>query len=215
MIFMFTDPTPLPVVLIASLLRDVIARLRGVLGFGNPVHRRAAMLGPFHAYAWRVWRRFERLVARHEAGVMRPAVVRVRAARTDSGRDRARVRLPMQRAWVIDAVGYRAAGVASQLEYLLARPDMAGIIALYPQAARMLRPMCHMLGIAPVSVPKLAKWVERRVRVRPQAAPLTPHPGGEGVGRVRLTRREREDILWYPNSEGQPMKLLPKKLPRD
>ena len=201
MIFMFADPTPLPVVLIASLMRDVIARLRGVLGFGNPLHRRAAMLGPFADYAWRVLRRFERLVARHEAGTMVPPVKRVRAVRKDVARDGARVRLPVQRAWVVDAAGYRAAGVAGQLENLLARPDVAGIIALYPQAARMLRPLCHMLGIAPASIPKLPKRVRRARPVRERVK--------------RVTRKEREAALWYPNLEGRPMRLLPRRLPRD
>ena len=87
------------------------------------------------------------------------------------------------------------------METLLARPDMAGILALYPQAQAMFRPVCHMLGIVVASVPPLARRA-RKKRPRPARA-------------KRLTRREREAILWYPNSEGTPMKLLPRRLPRD
>ncbi len=44
----------------------------------------------------------------------------------------------------------------------------------------------------------------------------SPRNRGEGEGERRwLTRKERKAILWYPNLEGKPMKLLPKKLPRD
>ncbi len=91
---------------------------------------------------------------------------------------------------------------------------MAGILALYPQAQAMFRPVCHMLGTAVASVPPLA----RRVRDMSQAAPLTPAlspRGGEGGQPARrLTRREREANVWYSNSEGKPMKLLPRRLPR-
>ena len=200
MMIYLTDPTPLPAWLIVSLLRDVIMRLRGVLGFGDVAHRRAAMLGPFHAYLGRVLARFERLVRRHEAGLMRPPVARAKRVREDKP-GKARVRLPMARAWVRGVVGWRSGGVCGQLETLLARPDMAGILALYPQAQAMFRPVCHMLGIAVASVPPLARRV-RKPRPRPVRA-------------KRLTRREREANVWYSNLEGKPMKLLPRRLPRD
>ncbi len=205
MIFMFADPTPLPTWLIVSLLRDVIGRLRGVLGFTPLAHRRAAMVVEFDRYLGRVLNRFLRLVARHEAGEIRPPVAGALPARPSRAGQapaerKVRLRLPVARAWVPAAAGWRVNGVAGQLENLLARPDVAGILALYPQARAMFRPICHMLGIAPATVPRVAK----RVSVR-RASPR----------KRRLTRKEREAILWYPNSEGQPMKLLPKKLPRD
>ncbi|MCX7382234.1 MAG: hypothetical protein NT133_12615 [Alphaproteobacteria bacterium] len=202
MIFSLTDPTPLPSWLIASLLRDVISRLLGALGFGNPSHRRAMLLAPFAAYAGRVLARFERLLARHRAGSFRLAAPRPDHARKpEAARKTPRLRLPRQWAWVIDVVGYRAAGMAENLQYLLSRPDAAGLLALYPQAQSMLRPLGHMLGIAPAGIPPL-KRRPRKPRPQPQ------HPR-------RLTRKEREAILWYPNSEGKPMKLLPRRLPRD
>ena len=44
----------------------------------------------------------------------------------------------------------------------------------------------------------------------------SPARAGEGEETRRwMTRKEREEVLWYPNLEGKPMKLLPKKLPRD
>ncbi len=209
MILWLTDPSPLPACLIVSLLRDVMGRLRGALGFGDATHKRAAMLAPFSAYMGRVLSRFAALVRRHEAGLMRPHAVRPSRAGCKAP-VRPRVRLPMARAWVRAVVGWRSGGVSGQVETLLSRPDAAGILALYPQAQAMFRPLCHMLGISPASVPALAKRVRRGA--------------GSGAGaaasagkrpRRRLTRREREAILRYPNSEGQPMKLLPRRLPRD
>jgi len=41
------------------------------------------------------------------------------------------------------------AQVAGLLEILIARPQMAGLLAACPQAGRILRPLCRMLGIRP------------------------------------------------------------------
>ena len=56
-----------------------------------------------------------------------------------------------------------------------------------------------MLGITPACIPPLPK------------RPRKPRPAKPR----RLTRKQREAILWYPNSEGKPMNLLPRKLPKD
>ena len=80
---------------------------------------------------------------------------------------------------------------------------------------------------APQPKPANAGEGDEATRARTQAgALLSPHPwsasqpkpasAGEGEGKRRwLTRKEREEALWYPNLEGKPMTLLPRKLPRD
>jgi hypothetical protein len=60
-----------------------------------------------------------------------------------------------------------------------------------------------MLGITPTALPPQPP---RARKPRPKPAPKPK----------RLTRKQRETILWYPNMEGRPMKLLPPgRLPRD
>jgi hypothetical protein len=53
-----------------------------------------------------------------------------------------------------------------------------------------------MLAIAPACIPPLPK--------RPRKPRPRPEPKLK-----RLSYKEREALLWYPNIEGRPMKLLP------
>jgi hypothetical protein len=53
-----------------------------------------------------------------------------------------------------------------------------------------------MLAIAPACIPPLPRR-PRKPRPKPEPKPR------------RLSYKEREALLWYPNLEGRPMKLLP------
>lgn len=57
-------------------------------------------------------------------------------------------RLPTGFAWLI-RLAQETAIFGSQLRHLLADPDMAALLAASPQAGRLLRPVCRMLGIDP------------------------------------------------------------------
>ena len=80
-------------------------------------------------------------------------------------------RLPTRQAWVIAAVGYPAAGRAAQLKALMAEPQFVEFITAVPRAARLLRPLCRSLGIAPLP-PALAL----PPRTRPPAIPKPRQP---------------------------------------
>jgi hypothetical protein len=106
----------------------------------------------------RIRNRLVHLLARLAAGWRpRPAAPRAVPAepRDPAAPRRTRVcapalgRLPHGRTWLVRVVGYRAAGSASQLEHLLADPAMAELVATVPSVGRMLRPLCHILGISP------------------------------------------------------------------
>ncbi len=168
---------------------------------------------PMHRYLMGGARRFARVLQRIAAG----EVFRARPSRAGQARTpRERMKLPRHRGWV-GSLGYQVRGFAGQLKFILEQPEMAALVAASPQAQRVLRPMFHVLGLEMACVPRL---VRRPTKASPVAGePPSPRPSpanpGEGEGRRRLTRREREANLWYANSEGKPMKLLPKKLPRD
>lgn len=196
---------------LAAALLWFIAKLTRQVGWRLTGHKRADRAIEVQNYLGRGIRRFLRVMARLAAG----EVFRARASRAGApARERAvpRLRLPMEYGWVSrlgEDVRTLAAGIGQNLN----RADVSAVVAACPQAQRVLRPVCHLLGIDAPCVGRLL----RRKRVRASARPAPrPSPGspGEREGR-RLTRREREAILWYPNLEGKPMTLLPKKLPRD
>ncbi|MCX7384960.1 MAG: hypothetical protein NT133_26875, partial [Alphaproteobacteria bacterium] len=124
-----------------------------------------------------------------------------RPKREPGERKTPRLGLPNRKLWLASEIGWWGRGFCVQIQYLFNEPETAALIAGSPQAQRLLRPFCRMLGIEVPCIPPLPK----RPR-KPRPKPVKPR---------RLTRTEHEAILWYPNSEGKPMKLLPRKLPRD
>ena len=108
----------------------------------------AAIFVLIWSYIGRTAARLERLITLWQAGTLpTPQTPRPRAPNSPS--QPAKPRLPRGRAWLAAAAGYQTRGHASQLNHLLARPDFENFAAAVPQAARLLRPLCHMLGIAP------------------------------------------------------------------
>jgi hypothetical protein len=100
--------------------------------------------------------------------------------------------LPRRRSWLVVAVGYEAAGYASQLRHLLADPAMVEVLATVPAACRIVRPLLRMLGLPDDLVPRppappgaAAKPARKRPRRHPRhrpapaaraAAPPAPEP---------------------------------------
>ena len=158
-------------------------------------------------YFLRTSNRFSRLIARLAAQTRPCAATKATAValatakappREPTERKNPRLRLPRKKMWLRALLGWRAGGCATQIEHLLNQPETAALIANSPQAQRLLRPLCHMLGITPASIPKLPP---RPRKPRPNSAPKPKPP----------TRAEREAILWYPNLQGKPMRLLPRR----
>ena len=135
---------------------------------------RNGVTGPLIILIWsrlrRTATRFARLAARVRAG--RPRVARRRPASPRPARPRP-PRLPAGFAWLPRLVPQTTAG-ASQLQYLLLDPEMAALIEAAPQAARILRPLCRMLGVRPT--PNLL-----RPRPAPPAAPSRPAASGRAL----------------------------------
>ena len=87
--------------------------------------------------------RMERLVALWRAGTL-PKVRAPRVGRV--GATGMRVRLPTGPAWLVDYVR-AAGGFGAQIENLLTQEAFAAFVAAVPQAGRVLRPLCRMLGV--------------------------------------------------------------------
>jgi hypothetical protein len=97
-------------------------------------------------------------------------------------------------------LGWFPRGYTSQLQALIEEPDTQALLAAAPRAVSILRPLCRILGLRVPSIPDLPRAPRKR-------APKAKRPR-------KPTRRELEQILWYPNSEGRPMKLLPPRKKR-
>ena len=126
------------------------------------------------------WTRLRRLCARLEALATRPQA----PARRRPGRSGAPHRLPRAHGWLRRAFP-ATASLAPQLRALLDAPDMQAFIAATPAAGRVLRPLCHTIGIAPPPAlalpPKPRPPRATQVAATPDPAPgpapgPTPHP---------------------------------------
>ena len=129
----------------------------------------------------RLGARFAALAARHEAGKLRPARSRPRPPRPPAVPPRPPQPLPRGHAWLVRLVPESAAA-ASQLQYLLAEPEMAALFAAAPQAGRILRPLCRMLGVRPPAALRLPPPASRPTTPRraagglPPSSPAPPEP---------------------------------------
>ncbi len=106
----------------------------------------------FAAYLSSVMRRVESLVARHRAGRLRARPHRARTVQPREERENAapKRRLPARFGWVVEWLGHHAAGCAAQLRHMLTHdPDLVALLDAGPQAGRVLRPLCRMLGMEP------------------------------------------------------------------
>ena len=146
---------------IAARLRLILLGLRSVLGMWR---LDAAVVVRVSMQAGRIFGQIERMLVRFRAGKLRiGATQAVRAVRTAAPRAPA---LPRRFGWLVVAGKHEAAGYASQLEHLLAEPEMAALLDAAPQARRILRPLCRALAIA-------LTWT---VTPKRPAKPRTPRP---------------------------------------
>ena len=145
--------------------------------------------------------RIERMLARFRAGRLWRAPNRAQGQRRCSRMAGRGPALPRRFGWLVQAGGYRAALVRSQLQDALNAPEMTALLAASAQAGRILRPLCRALAVQLPAMAATARKaatepVETKRRgFRPRAAPepfRIPLPRGalaaarrEGFGKDR------------------------------
>ncbi len=113
-----------------------------------------------------IWQRLRRLAARFARLAAIPARRRKTARAGSAG---PRSPLPRRFAWLTRLIP-GTASVAAQFRAMLETPELAALVAATPQAGRILRPLCHTLGIRPPTC-------LRRPRAKPRAPkPRAPQP---------------------------------------
>ena len=130
----------------------------------------------------RAMRRFGRALT--HPGKVRPP--RARVARVKHERTK-QAGLPSGRGWLVRELGWEAVGYSSQLQALLSEPATQAVLASLPGAARILRPLCRMLGVPasvvppPVVVAPAAEAVAEKAR-----PPSMPKPARQLTATVEL-----------------------------
>jgi hypothetical protein len=84
---------------------------------------------------------------------------------------------PRKRGWVTH-MAPPCAEAGGWLHYFLQRDDMPAFLAAVPRAGRLLRPLCHMLGVTPPEYLKLPPRPRkpRKRKSRPQYGPGGKYP---------------------------------------
>ncbi len=155
--------------------RSPAERFTGILAWLNRALAAAAVrnkaAAPLILLLWprlnRLAARFTRLAARVAAGTATPRR-RISLSLTSTRPRKPYARLPRRFGWLLRLEREAAAAAGSQLRHLLTDPEMADILAAAPQAGRLLRPLCRMLGVQPP--PALALPPRPRAPRRPAAA---------------------------------------------
>ena len=121
----------------------------------------------------RLHTRLERLIRLWRAGML-PKPRKSRAGGTRAPGEPKASELPRVPAWLLVAVR-EAAPFAARLEHLLSEAECVEFLAAVPQARRILRPLCRMLGVG-VKAPRPGRR-DRPVWVVPTAPPMAAQPG--------------------------------------
>lgn len=160
---------------VGVILTGLIAVIaRGLLR--NPL--RVAIVLPLCTYLTRAGRRFNRAMERLATGTPFPA------ARAGSHRGGpAPAPLPSRHGWLLADLRHEAGHFHQRLATFLAQPDCAALLAACPQAARILRPICHILGLPPGALPQRPRPPRQRrpMPARPPVEPsvLQPRPAAQ------------------------------------
>jgi hypothetical protein len=126
-----------------------------------------------HAWLGRLVQRFAALVARAEAGTLRPPRRGRHRSPAENPPVKPRPRWPQNFAWLIKMLPYQAACFGSQLQHQFSQPEMVALLEAAPQAGRLLRPLCRMLAI---DLPPALRLPPRPPRPRKPKPPKQPRP---------------------------------------
>jgi hypothetical protein len=166
-------------------LATILTDLRAVLAARAAKDRAlSALLALVWTRLYRMATRFERLVARWRAGTLpSPRPSRAGQPRKHTPKPN----FPSAPAWLVARVGYTAAAYGSQLQHALTDPEFADFLATVPQAGRILRPLCRMLGVelpAPLRREPRPRPARPKPPPKPQPIPFrVPLPKGLGLSR--------------------------------
>jgi len=163
---------------LATLFCAILTDLRAAIAAHAARDRaRSALLVATWGRIGRMAARFEALFARWRMATLPPK----RLSRTGKpGTGSRKPGFPSARTWLVVTVR-ETASIACQLRCVLDHPDLPAFLAAAPQAGRILRPLCHMLGLAPLAPPLALPIKPRRPRPRTPKPPPPAQPRRPGI----------------------------------
>ena len=165
------------VLTVEELARTLDAILASLLALLRTFARYTSALGPL---ATPIWNRISRTRVR-----LARAMAHLAAGHTPRPHQAAREKdprshVPVRRhAWLGALLDHHVRAYASQLEFLLARPGAAALLAASPGATRTIRPLCRLLG---TELPAALRLPPRPRLRKPPAARKPPRPKGPSPG---------------------------------
>jgi HAMP domain-containing protein len=196
---------------LAERVACILENVRRAIGYHAAAVRAAA---PLILITWNYLshaaRRLEALTRRVAAGT---ATIRPRARRAKDPTEPAKPTptpkhppLPHRFGWLV-RLSPNVGGLSMSLRNLLTTDEIATLLADAPQAARILRPLCNMLGIAKAPGLPAALFPERPKR---PPKPRAPRPPKEP--RPPRVRRKPRSIQIYPTQTWQVREALDREL---
>ena len=156
--------------------------------------------------------RFDALLARLEAGqpAAAPGPARTRPPRAPPKPDT--LRLPQDRGWLFGMLPTMTAALHRiRLEALLADPQTAALLAAAPEAGRILRPLCHLLGVHPTGALVLPSQAGKPPPGPRFVKPPPPPPPLSAIAEVcRAIALQTPGAIWVTTNHPEP----PEKPPR-
>ena len=180
---------------LATLLTAVLKGMRLALGpYVNSA--RTPVLRLAYDRIGRAATRFQALFTRWQTNTL----LTPRTSPAQSRQSTPKPYFPAGHAWLAGSTDHHVRGRASQLEHLIASPDMAEFLTQVPRAGRILRPLCQMLGITMPAA--LLLLPSRRSRGEPEGR--QPHP------QPTKPKREKPPPLLplYPQRRPRPMPFM-------
>lgn len=157
----------------------------------------------------RLFDRFDRLAHRFETGTLAPPRKRAKPAQTPpeepNPEPRERPKYPGARAWLVAlfpaARRYEVNWYRGAVERLLDDPETRALLAAAPgQCARILRPLCRMLGVERESVIRITRTYKPKPR-KPREPKPEPHRSSSPERhRLKVPGIDGPRILNYPRN---------------
>jgi hypothetical protein len=173
-----TNVPPLPfIVIFAQIIRNICGKIATK---ADSVYLRGPLfplMDAAHTRLRLMVNRLTALVARWRAGTL-PKPRPSRAGQPRKPRDPPKVKLPNGQMWLVKLV-QETAQIRGQLEHLLTNEELQEFLKAVPQAGRILRPLCKMLGADPTLTPAILRPSipkPRKPRPARERKPRPVHP---------------------------------------
>jgi hypothetical protein len=177
---------------------SILAMLKKTMG--NHVVR-MDIYAPLSVLIWarltRMCQRLERLVTQWRAGTLpKPRPSRAGQPRPAAAAAARPSGLPRNFAWLLRLTGITAAAAASQLRFLMTDDaEMRAFLADCPRGGRILRPLCHMLGMRLSEVELAPIRLPPRPRKPRAPKPRAPRQGPDrGFTRAQIDRMTAAEL---------------------